>query len=177
MNSLNEDPQNSPDPKSADLRCHRFCPCYVRRSPTFRSFFPTTNVANSRSSNALSEDRLGAGPLWIRRVLVLRDLCRSLTLRGRSQEGQLEARCVISGRCSAVPACPTQAPAHAADLATGRGGPRVPGGQQPGPGPGRGRGTWEHFLVVHESSRAAADPTRQAGRSRGSRHEKPHPCT
>src|SRR5258708_33589950 len=42
-----------------------------------RSIFPVTDVANSRKSNALSEDRLGVEPRWISRVLV------------RSQEGQL----------------------------------------------------------------------------------------
>src|SRR2546426_262999 len=36
---------------------------------------------------------------------------------------------------------------------------------------GAGRRTWEDFLVVRRTPRAAADPTRQGGRSRASRHE------
>ena len=64
--SLNEDPQHSPDPKSADLRCHRFCPRCPRQPPTMASFFPTADVANSRFDNDLSEDLIRGSPLWIR---------------------------------------------------------------------------------------------------------------
>src|SRR2546430_13847583 len=78
--SLNEDPQHSPDSKSDELRCHRFCPRCPRQPPTIASFFPTADVANARFDNDLSEDLIRGSLLWIRRVLV------------RAQEGQFPQR-------------------------------------------------------------------------------------